>query len=129
MIDFTKPVRTLRGDSVRILCTDRKSHGLYPVLALIGPEEDAVSYTAEGRVSHQGKPPFVAHPRDLENIPEQRVRFVNVYSDGFVGSGYESFSLAFAQRQAVAGYNAAVTCTTYQVVTEGTKIISYTDVE
>lgn len=96
-IDFTKPVRTVSGEAVRVLCTDRKANGVYPVLALVGPKEDAVSYTAEGRVSY-GKQPFGSHPRDLENIPEPSTRWFNVYHSGYIGSGCKTKEGALRKR-------------------------------
>lgn len=68
MIDLTKPVKTVDGRSVRILCTDLK-HTLYPVAAAIMSSdgvETVEGYTAEGKYLRVGSSP---HYLDLVNVP------------------------------------------------------------
>lgn len=73
-IDFTKPVRTKDGKSVRILCTD--ALGCYPVIGLIdghGSYSWALDGTFDLTTSTNSK-------NSLENIPPPpREWWVNVY--------------------------------------------------
>src|SRR3954469_13685501 len=104
MIDFTKPVRTVAGDQVRILATDI-SCPYYPVLAAVKRSsgsglEDVVRYTEEGKLTFTRVPVRCDNLRDLENVPERLVRYLNVYSDGFVGYSYDSAEDAVTQAMA-----------------------------
>lgn len=69
MIDFTKPVRTKKGNTVRIICTDRTLYVndmLMPIIALVtisAGKEEIVCYHQDG--SHHRPEDY-----DLENIPE-----------------------------------------------------------
>lgn len=71
-LDLTKPVQTMDGKNVRVLCTDKKSApshwGLGSVLALIeeGAKERTAIYTKEGVYIGGGKD----SPHNLRNIPE-----------------------------------------------------------
>jgi hypothetical protein len=51
-LDLTKPVQTRDGRKVRILCTDTKGAGMFPVYALITEEngkETSATYTLAGQ--------------------------------------------------------------------------------
>jgi hypothetical protein len=81
--DPTKPVQTRDGRKVRIICTD--AAGPHPIVALIKVEK-------EGReCSHQFSKigsyfaNSIASELDLINIPERKVRWVNVYEDSTSG--------------------------------------------
>lgn len=66
-LDFNKPLRTKRGESVRILTTDAKSK--FPIVGLVmrqDGEEEMESWTAEGRNLPHG----VRSDKDLENCLE-----------------------------------------------------------
>lgn len=85
--DPTKPVRTRDGRAARIICTDR-CDGLYPIVALVvgGEGRESIEvYTSDGRWD---APLKNEHPRDLFNIPEERSRWMNVYTDGTINWAY-----------------------------------------
>lgn len=70
MIDWTKPIRTKRGHSVRVLCTNWKEPG-YPVVALVTTSpciEALLSFSLEGKFVSNSQSVY-----DLENIPERHV--------------------------------------------------------
>lgn len=84
MIDWNKPVRTKDGREVRVLCTDRVTDSSYPVLALVKDGcgyEAAHSYTIEGKYRISG----TESKNDLENVPEVKSIWVNVYPDDVYG--------------------------------------------
>lgn len=82
MIDLTKPVQTRDGRPARIICTDRKVPS-FPVGALV-TESDGLeifrAYKENGRAP--GCPPGGWDDLDLVNVPEEKVRYVNVYTSG-----------------------------------------------
>ena len=89
MIDWTKPVQTRDGRPVRILCTDGPSP-THPVVAII---DNCYVNTLplHGCVSTQVHEETAA---DLVNVPEETVRWVNVY-EKYIGSRlYESIEEA-----------------------------------
>lgn len=77
--DPTKPVRTRDGKTARIITTTRKGDE-YPIVALVGGDEEPLTFTSAGR--------FYANPAerpndyDLVNVPEQTVRYLNLYQGG-----------------------------------------------
>lgn len=84
----TKPVQTVAGKKVRILCTDCNSKS-YPIVALVerGQGDEIVRiFSAEGKYSAtrsgQG-------PRDLMNVPE--TGYVNIWqkNDGSMGISHD----------------------------------------
>ena len=80
-IDWTKPVRTKDGRSVRVLCTN--GPGKYPVAGYVEGEYRPRTWLLDG-VELIG----TVGPCDLENAPQriQREYWVNVYED----SGYDA---------------------------------------
>lgn len=73
-INMTNKYQTRDGKPVRILCVDRKSR--YPVIALVGEDEELITYTEKGLFSLTG----VEVPGDL--IPAPQEYWVNIYDDG-----------------------------------------------
>ena len=76
MIDFTKPLKTKSGASVRILCTDAKVLQTYNIVGLvtINDKEYVVYWNIEGQ--NEDCPLY-----DIENIPEEVITYKNVYAD------------------------------------------------
>lgn len=75
-IDFTKPVQTVSGLPVRIICTDRK--GEWPIIGIIADKdgsEDVHSWTNMGKFTNYS----YLDSRDLMNVPETKIYYVNVY--------------------------------------------------
>lgn len=86
-----KPVITRDGQSVRIVCWDRKETD-YPIIALIGDKEDISSFTTDGRYicGELG-------PKDLFMASEKKEGWTNIYKikerrypDGFYTSEGEA---------------------------------------
>jgi len=67
-IDFTKPVQTLDGKPVRIICTD-VDHPVFPVIGLLKEKsgEFVQTYTKEGTFFPGNRP----HHMDIINVPER----------------------------------------------------------
>jgi len=75
-IDFTKPVQTKKYKyPVKILTTEVR--GLSSVLGYIGDGTCLCGWNSEGKMCSSG-----GHENDLENVPEKKVMYVNVYMDG-----------------------------------------------
>jgi len=76
-IDWTKPVRTKDGRSVRVLRTD--GPGDYPVVGFVQDDPYPVTWTLEGR-----RILCTEVPLDLENAPErlQKTWWMNVFKCG-----------------------------------------------
>lgn len=71
-IDITKPVRTKDGQTVEIV-TD-KGRGTYPFLGYVGDETLLKSWARDGKCYIGG-----SSLNDIENVPERREWFYNVY--------------------------------------------------
>jgi len=74
MLDLNKPLQTRDGQKVEILKTDRK--GNYPIVVLIGEEEEMVAYAPNGRFDL-----WEESRLDLVNIPEEKTVWINIYDD------------------------------------------------
>lgn len=73
-IDWSKPVQTVDGKPLRVLCTDRPQHH-HPVIAL-DPAGALRTYTIDGTLSGDGyRCPHVI------NAPVKKYGWVNVYDD------------------------------------------------
>lgn len=68
------PVVTLGGTFVRILCTDRDADKAFPIVALVGSDQEIVKF------SKTGKSPSGMY--ELGMVPEAVKRYVNVFMDG-----------------------------------------------
>lgn len=68
-----KPVVTRDGRPARIICWDRKKKD-YPIIALIGVEEDIASFTADGRYISCEQ-----DPNDLFMASEKKEGWMNIY--------------------------------------------------
>lgn len=77
MLDLNKPVRTKSGKKVTIIYT-RKNKNDYPLITLIGEDEEITSYTMDGKLWNDRD-----HGEDLINIPEmvEITRWINIYPD------------------------------------------------
>ena len=75
----SRKVITRAGNSVRILCTNRRDSN-YPIIALIenrpGGEEEAHSYTKDGRLCH------ISNIFDLVFAPEKHIGWINIFNAG-----------------------------------------------
>lgn len=81
--DPTKPVQTRDGRKARIICTDAKKK--QPIVALVlrsDGTEDVVYHNANGFYYPRSG---AESEHDLINIPEQMIRWSNVYEDTAVG--------------------------------------------
>lgn len=67
-IDFTKPVQTLDGRMVRILCTDGQDPA-YPIVGFIEGDLNPSDWTVAG--TFNSSRPYVAERHDLINAPER----------------------------------------------------------
>ena len=79
-LDLTKPVRCYGKNAARILATNIKD-AEYPVVAVITTptgREKVMQYTADGKFLAEGS----YHAYNLENIPEKKVMYLNVYKSG-----------------------------------------------
>lgn len=77
-IDWTKPVQTRDGRKMRVLCTDAKNSS-HPVIVLIeGAAGEELFYYDRNGIRRGG----IGVPNtDAINVPEQKRRWLNVYSD------------------------------------------------
>ena len=75
-----REVVTRDGKKVRIICTNRKSHESYPIIALVKTdkgEEIVNSYTIDGNWYGGG----CKHKLDLFFAPEKHEGWINIYAD------------------------------------------------
>lgn len=72
-IDFTRPVRTITTKQTVDVITTRARHPIYKVHAYIGDDDVVTVFTLDGRLCENG-------PRFLENAPEMRQVFLNIYA-------------------------------------------------
>lgn len=85
-LDLTKPVQIRKGNSVRILTTDRKDPWDYCVVGLISHndnDERLHCWNKEGKSEHHEK-------FNLVNIPVRQTGWVNVYKSGFLSDLHPS---------------------------------------
>ncbi|HET8685414.1 MAG TPA: hypothetical protein VFM18_01970 [Methanosarcina sp.] len=90
-IDFTKPVQTVAGLPVRILCMDAKLVNGVKIVGLITYEMGNEGYCAwelDGTYPQQNFPEY-----NLMNIPKKEIWYMNVYTDD-VGGMYQSLDVA-----------------------------------
>lgn len=76
----SRQVVTRDGRKLRIICTDRKNHNSYPIIALVESDEDDEkirSYTIDGKWSVNG----VESRFDLFFAPEKKVGWMNLYKN------------------------------------------------
>jgi len=76
MLDFNKPVQTKSGKQVEILTTDGR--GQYPIVGYIEGSDSPACWTREGHLV-AGNSEFSMN--SLENIPQKRSGWVNIFSD------------------------------------------------
>lgn len=82
-IDFTKPVQTKKG-KLPALILSTNARGNYPNIGHIGDGNVLIQWDSKG----QSEPKY-GGDYDLENVPEKKVMYVNIYKDGSA-EGYES---------------------------------------
>ena len=73
-----RQVVTRDGHKVRIICTDRKNHESFPIIALVETDEDderARSFKIDGKWSVNG----MGNNFDLFFAPEKHEGYVNIY--------------------------------------------------
>ena len=77
-----REVVTRDGRKVRIICTDRKNHDGYPIIALVETDEDderVRSFKIDGKWSIVGLENYL----DLFFAPEKHEGWMNLYKKGF----------------------------------------------
>lgn len=77
----SRKVITRDGHNVRIVCTDRKNHDNFPIVALVETDEDyenVRSYKIDGKWSING----LENSLDLFFAPEKHEGWINVYKWG-----------------------------------------------
>ena len=75
-IDFSKPVQTRDGQKFEMLWIHGR--GTYPIVGYVGEDDHPSTFTAEGYWTSSKYP----GDKDLINVPETRVVWVNAYPDG-----------------------------------------------
>lgn len=75
MLDLKKPIETIRGENVRMLCTNKK--GKFPLVTLIGENEVLMSFTIDGRDDSDSTPYLI-------NVPEKRTIWIKEYTNGTI---------------------------------------------
>lgn len=90
-----KPVVTRDGQPARIICWDRKKEG-YPIIALIGVEEDIASFTTDGRRFSYGEGHI-----DLFMAPEKMEGWMNIYKGSMVGKRREGGCFYSTKKEAI----------------------------
>jgi len=75
MLDLTKPIETIHGENVRMLCTNKK--GKFPLVTLIGENEVLMSFTIDGRDDPNSTPYLI-------NVPEKRTVWLEEFENGSV---------------------------------------------
>jgi hypothetical protein len=71
-LDLTKPVRLVTSKQAVEIITTRARHPVYKVHGYIGDDNVVTVFTLDGQLSENG-------PRFLENVPEQRQLYLNIY--------------------------------------------------
>lgn len=71
-LDLGKPVRLVTTKQPVEIITTRARHPVYKVHAYIGDDDVVTVFTLEGQLSENG-------PRYLENVPQRRQLFLNIY--------------------------------------------------
>ncbi len=71
-LDLAKPVRLVTTKQPVEIITTRARHPIYKVHAYIGNDDVVTVFTLDGRLSENG-------PRYLENAPQRRLLFLNIY--------------------------------------------------
>lgn len=72
-LDYAKPVRTITTKQPVDVITTRARHPIYKVHAYIGDDDVVTVFTLDGRLCENG-------PRFLENAPELRQVYLNIYA-------------------------------------------------
>jgi hypothetical protein len=84
-LDLSKPVRLVTTRQPVEIITTRARHPIYKVHAYIGDDDVVTVFTLEGQLSENG-------PRYLENVPQRRQLFLNIYPSQDV-RGAEKYQL------------------------------------
>ncbi|HJV79392.1 hypothetical protein [Noviherbaspirillum sp.] len=71
-LDLTRPVRLITSKQSVEIITTRARHPVFKVHGYIGDDNVVTVFTLDGQLSENG-------PRFLENVPEQRQLFLNIY--------------------------------------------------
>ncbi|RZI44604.1 hypothetical protein EGT07_04105 [Herbaspirillum sp. HC18] len=73
-LDLAKPVRLITTKQPVEILTTRARHPVYKVHGYIGDDDVVTVFTLDGRLSENG-------PRFLENVPQHRQLYLNVYQN------------------------------------------------
>jgi hypothetical protein len=80
-LDLSKPVRLISSRQPVEIITTRARHPVYKVHAYIGDDDVVTLFTLDGQLSENG-------PRCLENVPQRRQLFLNIYPKAQGGERY-----------------------------------------
>ena len=93
-LDLSRPVRLITTKQLVDIITTRARHPVYKVHGYIGDDDVVTVFTLDGRLSENG-------PRFLENVPEHRQLYLNVYANPDVNSA-EKYLLTQHETKALA---------------------------
>jgi hypothetical protein len=79
-LDLSRPVRLITTKQPVEIITTRARHPVYKVHGYVGDADIATVFTLDGRLSENG-------PCFLENVPEQRQLYLNIYLNDNVSTG------------------------------------------
>lgn len=100
MIDFDKPVKTVGGYEVRILCTD--APGEYPVVGYVNYK--TYVYPQQWRKDGTVSTITDKHTYDLVNVKQKREGWINIFKDFGVISTGTVYTSKKAAKSAAASY-------------------------
>lgn len=106
-LDLSKPVRLVTTKQPVEIITTRARHPVYKVHAYIGNDEVATVFTLDGRLSENG-------PCFLENVPERRELYLNIYPNRDAGDKYLITQHATREEADAAATPERLTCTAVQ---------------
>ena len=84
MVDWNKPIR-IKGFSYKVEFLKRVKHPSCPIAVLVSysdTDQQVLMYAENGKFLSAGGP----SSNDIENIPEEKFAWVNVYPDGPTGT-------------------------------------------
>jgi hypothetical protein len=83
-LDLSRPVRLVTTRQPVEIITTRARHPVYKVHGYVGDADVATVFTLDGRLSENG-------PCYLENVPEQRQLYLNIYLNDAAAAGNDKY--------------------------------------
>jgi hypothetical protein len=83
-LDLSRPVRLVTTRQPVEIITTRARHPVYKVHGYVGDADIATVFTLDGRLSENG-------PCYLENVPEQRQLYLNIYLNDAAAGGNDKY--------------------------------------